>query len=177
MRPRYRYKNLKIREITVFAMLSAVMFASKVAMESIPNVHLLGTFVVAFTLTYRVKALFPIYGYVFVNGIWEGFSPFGWLPELYLWLILWGAIMLLPKNIPTLIAPVIYMLISGLHGLLFGVFYAPVYALFSGLEWDRIWLWIAAGLPFDLLHAIGNFTLGTLIIPISTLLKKLDKKI
>ena len=169
--------KITIREITLFSMLSAVMFVSKVLMEGIPNVHLLGTFVVAFTLTYRAKALFPIYGYVFANGIWEGFSPFGWLPELYLWFILWGVIMLLPKKMPTFIAPLIYMLISGLHGLLFGVFYAPVYALFSGIGWDRVWLWVAAGLPFDLIHGIGNFALGTLIIPISTLLKKLDKKI
>ena len=176
MRPHHSYKKLKIREITVFAMLSAVMFASKVAMEGIPNVHLLGTFVVAFTLTYRAKALFPIYGYVFVNGIWEGFSPFGWLPELYLWLILWGAVMLLPKKMPKVLAPIIYMLVSCLHGLFFGVLYSPVYALFSGIGWDRVWLWVLAGLPFDLLHGIGNFALGTLIIPISTLLKKLDKK-
>ena len=169
--------KITIREMTVFAMLSAVMFASKVAMEGIPNVHLLGTFVVAFTLTYRKKALLPIYGYVFVNGIWEGFSPFGWLPELYLWLILWGVVMLLPKKMPKVMAPIVYMLVSCLHGLFFGVLYSPVYALFSGMGWDRVWLWILAGLPFDLLHGMGNFALGTLIIPIATLLKKLDKTI
>ena len=168
--------KITIREITVFAMLSAVMFASKVAMEGIPNVHLLGTFVVAFTLTYRKKALLPIYGYVFVNGIWEGFSPFGWLPELYLWLILWGAVMLLPKKMPKVMAPIVYMLVSCLHGLFFGVLYSPVYALFSGMGWDRVWLWILAGLPFDLLHGMGNFALGTLILPIATLLKRIDKK-
>ena len=168
--------KITIREITVFAMLSAVMFASKVAMEGIPNVHLLGTFVVAFTLTYRKKALLPIYGYVFVNGIWEGFSPFGWLPELYLWLILWGLVMLLPKKMPKVMAPIVYMLVSCLHGLFFGVLYSPVYALFSGMGWDRVWLWILAGLPFDLLHGMGNFALGTLILPIATLLKRLDKK-
>ena len=49
-------------------------------------------------------------------------------------------------------------------------------ALFSGMGWDRVWLWVLAGLPFDLLHGMGNFALGTLIIPIATLLKKLDKK-
>ena len=168
--------KITIREITVFAMLSAVMFASKVAMEGIPNVHLLGTFVVAFTLTYRKKALLPIYGYVFVNGIWEGFSPFGWLPELYLWLILWGVVMLVPKKMPKVMAPIVYMLVSCLHGLFFGVLYSPVYALFSGMGWDRVWLWILAGLPFDLLHGLGNFALGTLILPIATLLKRLDKK-
>ena len=169
--------KINIREIAVFSMLSAVMVVSKVVMEGIPNVHLLGTFVVAFTLTYRAKALFPIYGYVFVNGIWEGFNPFGWLPELYLWLILWGVVMLLPKKMPKVLAPIVYMLVSGLHGLSFGTLYAPTYALFSGMGWDRIWLWVAAGLPFDLIHGIGNFALGTLIIPISTLLKKFDKKI
>ena len=168
--------KITIREITVFAMLSAVMFASKVAMEGIPNVHLLGTFVVAFTLTYRKKALLPIYGYVFVNGVWEGFSPFGWLPELYIWLILWGAVMLLPKKMPKVMAPIVYMLVSCLHGLFFGVLYSPVYALFSGMGWDRVWLWVLAGLPFDLLHGMGNFALGTLILPIATLLKRIDKK-
>ncbi|MBQ4274123.1 MAG: hypothetical protein IJB94_04040 [Clostridia bacterium] len=168
--------KLKTREIAIFAMLGAIMFVSKVVMEGIPNVHLLGTFVVAFTLTYRVKALFPIYGYVFVNGLWEGFSPFGWLPEVYLWLILWGATMLLPQNMPKRIAPVVYMTVSALHGLLFGVFYAPVYAIFAGMGWNRVWLWIVAGLPYDILHAIGNFVLGILILPIATLLRKLDKK-
>ena len=168
--------KLKTREIAIFAMLGAIMFVSKVVMEGIPNVHLLGTFVVAFTLTYRVKALFPIYGYVFVNGLWEGFSPFGWLPEVYLWLILWGATMFLPQNMPKRIAPVVYMTVSALHGLLFGVFYAPVYAIFAGMGWNRVWLWIVAGLPYDILHAIGNFALGMLIIPIVTLLKRLDKK-
>lgn len=168
--------KLKTREIAIFAMLGAIMFVSKVVMEGIPNVHLLGTFVVAFTLTYRVKALFPIYGYVFVNGLWEGFSPFGWLPEVYLWLILWGATMLLPQNMPKRIAPVVYMTVSALHGLLFGVFYAPVYAMFAGMGWNRVWLWIVAGLPYDILHAIGNFVLGILILPIATLLRKLDKK-
>lgn len=168
--------KLKTREIAIFAMLGAIMFVSKVVMEGIPNVHLLGTFVVSFTLTYRVKALFPIYGYVFVNGLWEGFSPFGWLPEVYLWLILWGATMLLPQNMPKRIAPVVYMMVSALHGLLFGAFYAPVYAIFAGMGWNRVWLWIVAGLPYDILHAIGNFVLGMLIIPIVTLLKRLDKK-
>ena len=169
--------KVTIREIAVFAMLSAVMFVSKVAMEGLPNVHLLGTFIISFTLTYRAKALLPIYGYVLVNGLWEGFNPFGWLPELYLWLILWGAVMLLPKKMPKAIAPIVYMLVSGLHGLFFGVFYAPVYAVFAGMGWDRVWLWILAGLPFDLIHAIGNFALGTLIVPIVTLLRRLNKKI
>ena len=62
--------KLKIREIAIFAMLGAIMFVSKVIMEGLPNIHLLGTLVIAYTITYRAKALFPIYAYVFANGLW-----------------------------------------------------------------------------------------------------------
>ena len=41
-------------------MLGAVMYASKVIMEIAPNIHLLGTFIVAFTVVYRRKALYPM---------------------------------------------------------------------------------------------------------------------
>jgi hypothetical protein len=44
------------------------------------------------------------------------------------------------------------------------------------MGWDRVWLWVMAGLPFDLLHCVGNLALGTLIVPLATFLHKLDKK-
>ena len=52
--------KLTIKEISIFSMLGALMYASKVIMEMIPNVHLLGVFIVAFTVVYRKKALYPI---------------------------------------------------------------------------------------------------------------------
>ena len=51
--------KLTVRETAVFAMLGALMYASKMIMEVIPNVHLLGMFIVAFTVVYRKKALYP----------------------------------------------------------------------------------------------------------------------
>ena len=51
--------KLSVREIAVFGMLGALMYASKVLMEALPNVHLLGVFVVALTVVYRKKALYP----------------------------------------------------------------------------------------------------------------------
>ncbi len=165
--------KLKIKEIAIFAMLGALMFVSKFLMEIIPNVHLLGTFIVAFTLTYRAKALLPIGAYIFVNGLLEGFSPFGWLPEVYLWPILWGVIMLLPQNMPEKVKPFVYMTVSALHGLLYGVMYVPAYILFSGMELHTVFAWVLTGLPFDCIHAVGNFVLGILILPIVKILKKI----
>ena len=169
--------KLKIREIAIFAMLGAIMFVSKVIMEGLPNIHLLGTLVIAYTITYRAKALFPICAYVFANGLWEGFTLFGWLPETYIWLILWGMAMLLPKKMPPRVAPIVYMVVSAIHGLLLDVFYIPAYLLFANIPLERLWLTFLMGLPYVALQAVGNFALGTLIVPISRLLRKLDKKI
>lgn len=50
--------KLKTREVAIFGMLGALMYASKVFMELLPNVHLLGVFTISFTLVYRKKARF-----------------------------------------------------------------------------------------------------------------------
>ena len=91
--------KLSVREIAVFGMLGALMYASKVLMEALPNVHLLGVFVVALTVVYRKKALYPIYTYVLINGLMAGFALW-WLPYLYLWAVLWAWVMLLPRQLP-----------------------------------------------------------------------------
>lgn len=89
--------KLTTREITIFAMLGTVMYVSKMIMEIAPNIHLLGTFTIAFTVVYGKKALYPIYIYVILNGIFCGFAMW-WIPYLYIWTILWGVTMLLPKK-------------------------------------------------------------------------------
>ncbi len=71
--------KLTIREITVFGMLGGIMYASKLIMELIPNVHLLGVFTIAYTVVYRKKALYPIYTYVILNGILCGCAAW-WVP-------------------------------------------------------------------------------------------------
>ena len=112
------------REITIFAMLGAVMYASKLLMEVAPNIHLLGVFTIAFTVVYRKKALYPIYIYVILNGIFSGFAVW-WVPYLYVWTVLWGAVMLLPKHLPKKIRALVYMAVCAGHGFLFGTLYAP----------------------------------------------------
>lgn len=146
------------------------MYVSKLIMEMLPNVHLLGVFVVAFTVVYRKKALYPIYTYVFLNGILSGFSAW-WIPYLYLWTVLWGAVMLLPGNLPKKIQPIVYMTVCAAHGFLYGTLYAPAQALMFGLSFKGMIAWIIAGLPFDCIHGISNFFCGILIMPIIMVLR------
>ena len=166
--------KLSIREIAVFSMLGAVMYASKALMEALPNVHLLGTLTVAYTVVYRKKALYPIYVFVFLTGLMNGFGTW-WLPYLYLWAILWGAVMLLPKELPRKARPLVYMAVSALHGFLFGTLYAPAQALLYGLTAKQTLAWIAAGLPYDAIHGVSNFVCGILTVPVIRALQRAEE--
>ena len=168
--------KLKIREIAIFGMLGALMFASKLVMEVLPNMHLVGVFIVAVTVVYRKKALFPIYVFVIMLGVYYGFSLW-WIPYLYIWTILWGMVMLLPKNMPKAITPIVYMSICAIHGFLYGTLYAPAQAIMFGFNFEKMIAWIISGLPFDLIHGISNFVFGVLIIPVIRALKISEKYI
>ena len=122
--------------ICIFAMLGSLMFCSKLIMEVLPNIHLLGMLTMVFTLVFRWRALIPIYIYVFLNGLYAGFSPW-WVPYLYIWTILWGVTMLLPKKMPPRVGRIVYVAVCALHGLLFGVLCAPAWAIMCGMTFEE----------------------------------------
>lgn len=153
-------------------MLGALMYCSKIIMDALPNIHLLGMFTMTYTLVFRKKALIPIYIFVMITGLFGGFAAW-WLPYLYIWAVLWGVTMLLPKNMPKKLAAVVYPVVCCLHGLLYGTLYAPAQALLFGLNFRQMLAWIVAGLPFDLMHGLGNLIAGLLIIPLTNLLNRL----
>lgn len=166
--------KLTIKEMTVFSMLGAIMYASKVIMEIAPNVHLLGAFIVAFTVVYRKKALYPIYIFIFLTGLFNGFNAW-WIPYLYIWTVLWAAVMLLPRKLPKMWQPIVYILVSAAHGFLYGTLYAPAQAVMFGLNFEGTIAWIVAGLPWDAIHGVSNFFCGILIVPIISVLRLAEK--
>ncbi len=166
--------KLTIREMAIFSMLGALMYVSKVIMEWAPNIHLLGVFTIAFTVVYRAKALYPIYIYVLLNGIYAAFATW-WIPYLYIWAVLWGITMLLPKKMPKPVAVVVYSVVNALHGYGFGILYAPAQALVFGLSFEGMIAWIVAGFPFDVIHGTSNLICGFLIVPIVLVLQRLEK--
>ena len=167
-------KYKKLVDLLVFTMLGVIMLISKLLMEALPNFHLIGTLITAYTIVYRKDALKPIYIFVMLFGLVYSFGIW-WIPYLYIWTILWAMIMLLPKNMKPQVAVPVYMLVSGLHGLLYGTLYAPAQALLYGYDFKTMVAWIIAGLPFDAMHAVGNVVLGLLIVPIATALRKFHK--
>ena len=151
------------------------MYASKMLMEILPNIHLIGVFIVAMTVVYRAKALYPIYIFVFITGLFGGFATW-WLPYLYIWTALWLIVMLLPKKLPKKAEPIIYMLVCAFHGIIYGILYASAQALIMGLDFNATVTWIITGLPFDAIHAVSNFVCGLLIVPIINILRLAEKR-
>ena len=162
--------------MAVFSILGALMFISKILMEWLPNVHLLGMLTMVYTLTFRKEALVPIYIYVMMNGVYSGFSLW-WIPYLYIWMILWGITMLLPKNMSGKVAVIVYPLVCGLHGFAFGTLYAPAQALMFGFSFKQTLAWIVAGFPFDIIQGVGNLCVGLLVVPLSKALKMVWKDV
>lgn len=174
MNSEQKSKKASVKEIAVFSMLGALMYASKVLMEILPNVHLIGVFIVAITVVYRKKALYPLYLFVFLTGLLNGFGTW-WIPYLYIWTVLWAGTMILPKNLSGKKACAVYMIICSLHGFLYGILYAPAQALLFGLDFKGMVAWIVAGFPYDCIHGISNFICGILIVPLIELLKRAEK--
>ena len=167
--------RLTVREIAVFAMLGALMMVSDLLMNILPNVHLVGVMIVTFTAVYRWKALYPIYVYVFLIGLFEGFGTW-WLPYLYIWAILWALTMLIPRRTPRWLAPFLYAFVCGLHGFSFGLLWVPSQMLLMSFSFEQAMIWWSTGFfTADIPHGIGNLIGSTLIVPLVTLIRKLDK--
>jgi len=166
--------KLSVKEITIFSFLAAIMYVSKIIMEFLPNIHLIGVFVISITVVYRKKALYPIYIFVMITGLFSAFSTW-WIPYLYIWTILWALVMLLPQNINSYFKPLVYMILCSLHGLFYGILYAPVNMIIFNMSFKGIIAWIAAGFFWDIMHAVGNFICGALICPIIKAIKLGEK--
>ena len=164
---RKKQSKLTAAETAIFAMLGAVMFCSKIIMEVLPNIHILGMLTMVYTLVYRKKALFPIYVYVLLNGVFSGFATW-WIPYLYIWAVL-AVVSMFLKDMKS---PLAWALLSGVFGLLFGALCAPVDVFIGGFAYAGS-KWVS-GIPFDLLHCGGNFGMALIMFkPLRNLLEKL----
>ncbi|MBR0446216.1 MAG: hypothetical protein IIX23_02860 [Oscillospiraceae bacterium] len=163
--------KLTLRQAVLFGMLGSLTFAAKVAMAGLPNIEPASLFIMLFAVVFGKKCIYPIYTYVVMEFLCYGIHLWS-INYLYVWLILAAGAWLLRsvKN------PFVWALLSGGFGLLFGLFCAPVYLVSGGIGYAVSW-WIS-GVPFDLLHAGGNFVMAlVLFVPLRKLLTRLYSRI
>ena len=154
------------RDTVLLSLMGPLMFVlGDLAFEVLPNIHLVGVLLAVITAVYRGKAIFPLYVYVFLNGLYSGFALW-WVPYLYVWLPLWGAVLLVPRRLSPRWYVVWLIALCAAHGYLFGILYAPGQAVLFGLGWKQTLAWIVTGLVLaDSIHGTSNLILGAALIP------------
>ena len=179
---RYAAIRLSLVELAAFALFAALMFLLRYSLQVIPSIHPLAMLMASFTLVWRVRALIPIYLYVAIEMIIGGFAFMGWL-YLYAWFPLWAAILFWGfmfdrrPDMKQRNKALLLMLTCAAHGMLFGTLSAPLHVLMFGpRSWQAFVAYIAAGLWFDAVHAVGNFAIASLILPMVALLEKLRRR-
>ncbi len=160
----------KTYRLVIMAALSAILLIGQLGMAFLPNIEVVSTLIILYTLSYK-KLVFPIlYTFVLLEGVVFGFGIW-WVSYLYIWSILALIVLALRKMDSALL----WAVVSGAFGLSFGVLCAIPYLISGGL-YAAFSYW-SAGIPYDILHCAGNFVLTlALYRPLSHLLKRLRRE-
>ena len=159
--------GISIKDIVLIAMLSAILVVVHVAIAALPNIELVTLLIILYTLVFRWRTLPIIYVYAVLQGLIYGFGPW-WFMYLYVWTILYLIVTLLRKNKSV----IIWSVVSGIYGLIFGALCSLVYFFLGGIH-TVIAFWIA-GIQFDITHGIANFFICFVLFkPLYAILTKL----
>lgn len=162
-------RRLTPKQAALFGILGALTFAAKLALSPLPNIEPVSLMVMLFAVTFGLKCLYPIYVYVVMEFLVFGLQLWS-INYLYVWTVLALIALALRKQD----SPLLWAVVSGGFGLLFGALCAPVYLFTGGPAFALAW-WLS-GIPFDLLHCAGNFVIALLLFqPARKLLKKLSR--
>ena len=163
-------------ELLVTSILGALMFAAKVAMAARPNIEPVTLLLILATLAFGAKSFITCGIYVLLEGLVYGFSTW-WIPYLYAWPLLVLLTLLFRKRRNRFF----WAFFAALFGFLFGFLFLPVnyfvYDMASHPE--LLTAYILNDIPFDLIHAGGNFVLVLIALPplhraLSTLLRSIS---
>lgn len=154
--------KLSIRNLCILSLMAALMFSAKVVLSSLPNINLNALIIILTTVFFGWQALCTVGVYIMLEGFFYGFSIW-WVSYLLVWPALVLAVMGLRKNQ----SAVIWAVLAGVYGLLFGPLMYVVFFAVSGSWSGFLPMWIA-GIPYDLIHAVSNFlTVFFLYSPLS----------
>ena len=163
--------KISVRKIALFGILGALTFGLKFAMSWLPNIEPVSLLVMLYAVVFGRKCLYPIYLYVALEILFYGIQLWN-INYLYVWpiLALLAYVMRKSEN------PLSWAMLSGVFGLCFGLLCAPVYIFTGGIGLAIGW-W-TSGIPYDLLHCVGNFAMALILfIPLRKLLEKLYHKL
>jgi energy-coupling factor transport system substrate-specific component len=161
---------MRIKDIVIIGMMSAIMIAVQVVLGFLPNVELVSLLIILYTLIFGKKTAYIIYVFVAVEGIIYGFGLW-WFNYLYVWAVLFLIVLLL-RNARS---PFLWAAVSGTFGLSFGILCSIPYFITGGIP-SGLAYW-TSGIPFDITHGISNFAITLVLFhPLYYILDKVSKR-
>lgn len=144
---------MSVQKMTRIALLSAILYVSKVALEFLPNVELVSLLTIIYTLVFGTEAFLIVIVFNFFELIQWGFGTW-WVSYLYVWPLLCLITLFFKKTIKEEF--VLWGIVSGVFGLIFGSLFAIVYIPIDPAYALAYWI---SGLPWDVWHGVWNFVL------------------
>lgn len=150
---------MSVLKITRIALLSAILYVAKLALEFLPNVELISFLVIVYTLVFEAEALLIVMVFNMFEFFQWGFGIW-WISYLYVWPLLALTTMFIKK----LLAMsghekeefVLWAVLAGSFGLLFGSLFALAYLPLNPSYALSYWI---SGLPWDVWHGVSNFAI------------------
>lgn len=179
---------MKSNNIVILAFLTAILFISQIALSFLPNIEIVSLLIILYTQFFKKKVFLIIYLFALLEGLLYGFGIW-WIMYLYVWSILAFIVLFLctirrnacaNASLPVFGSlpvqnktPIFWAIISGFYGLFFGILCAIPYFVSGG--WAAGFGYWISGIPFDIIHCIGNLTV-TLVLyrPLFYILQKLN---
>ncbi|WP_031551650.1 MULTISPECIES: hypothetical protein [unclassified Oribacterium] len=148
---------LSVKDIAYLGISLAILEASKLALDFLPNVEVVTLLFIVYTIFYGRKTLLIAFGFTAIECFLKGVNVWS-IMYLYIWPML--ILMVFYANRKK-VGFVFYCILSGFFGLFFGLFCSIPYLFIGG--WSMAVTWWIAGIPYDIIHCVSNFVL-TLIL-------------
>ena len=168
-------KKITVQDIALIGLMVAVIEVCKAMLSFLPNIELTSFWMIMFALYFGRKVCFVVPVFVLLEGFTYGCGLW-WVMYLYAWPIFVITTLLFKRQKSVFF----WSILSALFGLFFGMLCAIPYVVIGAVDGGIInglyagFTWWIAGIPWDLVHCVGNFVLMLVLYrPISGLMKRL----
>lgn len=148
--------KISTHDLVLVALLAAILIAVKEVIAFLPNIELVSLFVILYTLHFQRLTPYIIYVFVAVECCFYGLQTWV-IMYMYVWILLHLLVRLLRRYSSHLL----WIIVSTGFGFLYGLICSPVYLFIGG--WSMAFAWFVSGIPFDIMHGLGNLAACTVL--------------
>lgn len=159
--------KISAKNVAEIGIMSATLSAGKFVLSFLPNIEIVTLLLVLYAIYFGRKAILSTFIFIAIECMIWGFGLWV-IMYLYVWpCLVCTALIFKEKD-----NPLFWAVFTGMFGLLFGGLCSFTYFATSGINAGIAW-WIA-GIPFDIVHGISNFTITLVLFkPLHSVMKRI----